>query len=83
MLKILYFARLREEFCLSFEEIPLPSVRTVADLKLWLSQRGEIWARELAPNRAVRAAINQEMANDEDPIHEGDEIALFPPVTGG
>ncbi|MDE3020729.1 MAG: molybdopterin converting factor subunit 1 [Pseudomonadota bacterium] len=83
MLRILYFARLRETFCLSFEEIPSESINTVSDLKFMLAQRGGVWSRELASDRAVRVAVNQEMAHDGDVIREGDEIALFPPVTGG
>ncbi|MBU6460109.1 MAG: molybdopterin converting factor subunit 1 [Proteobacteria bacterium] len=83
MLKVLYFARLREIFGIASEEISGVPLETVADLKEWLAHRGEVWSCELASDKVVRAAINQEMATDVDKIHDGDEIALFPPVTGG
>ncbi len=41
------------------------------------------WAAELAPGRAVRIAVNHDLAAPDTPIRPGDEVALFPPVTGG
>jgi len=56
---------------------------TVHDWGRPLMSRGGAWAHELDPARPVRAAVNQEMANPDTPVKEGDEVAFFPPVTGG
>lgn len=84
MITLLYFARLRETFGQSSEQVELPAqVKDVRSLTDWLRQRGGVWQDELAPARPVRVAINQDMANSETAVHDGDEIAFFPPVTGG
>ena len=82
---VLYLARLREAFGRRAETIELPSAGapTAGDLIDALRARGGVWAAELAAGRAVRIAINHEMSPPTAPIREGDEIALFPPVTGG
>jgi len=81
---VLYFARLKEAFDRGSERLQLPgSVSTVAALREHLRARGGAWENELAPGKAVRVAVNQEMADAETPLREGDEIAFFPPVTGG
>jgi molybdopterin synthase sulfur carrier subunit len=81
--RILYFARLREELGRSAEEIAAdPGVDSVAALASQLAARGGAWSRiSLASN--VRVAVNQEMADARTPIKAGDEVAFFPPVTGG
>lgn len=84
MITLLYFARLRESFGLSSEQVALPqSVNNIGALLDWLRQRGGNWQIELAPGKAVRFAVNQDMATIETSISDGDEIAIFPPVTGG
>lgn len=84
MLKLLYFARLRESLGASTEEIALPEgVSDIAGLMAWLAARGGIWQQEFAGCRLVRAAVNQELVPDTAMIKPGDEIAFFPPVTGG
>ena len=81
---ILYFARLREALGKGEEELVLPDgVATVGALADFLRQRGEIWASELGEGKAVRVAVNQDMAGPETSIKGGEEIAFFPPVTGG
>lgn len=81
---LLYFARLREAFGIDREEVTLPhEVRDVAALSRWLRDRGGAWAVELAPGRAWRVAVDQQMASAATALHEGAEIAVFPPVTGG
>jgi molybdopterin synthase sulfur carrier subunit len=81
---ILYFAWLRERVGASEEHLPLPaSVATVADLIAWLSDRGPGHASAFANPRTVRCAVNQEFADPATPIGPGDEVAFFPPVTGG
>ena len=84
MVTILYFARLREAFGTGSEQIALPvSVANVASLRETLVGRGGAWARELASSKNVRMAVNQDMASPDTPVRDGDEIAFFPPVTGG
>ena len=83
-LTLVYLARLREAFGTSSERIaPPPGVATVGALRTWLAERGGVWATELAPGRAVRIAVNHVLAAPDREIHAGDEVALFPPVTGG
>ena len=81
---LVYLARLREALGAASErtEVP-PDVNTVGALRAWLATRGGAWATELAPGRAVRVAVNHELAGADAPIRGGDEVALFPPVTGG
>ena len=84
MVTILYFARLREALGTAREELALPrGVVDLAGLRQVLIERGESWAQELAQSRSVRMAVNQDMANAGTPVKDGDEIAFFPPVTGG
>ena len=84
MITVLYFARLREALGLSSERIELPaSVRDLEGLRALLVARGGAWEQELAPSKPVRAAVNQTMAVGDVPVSDGDEVAFFPPVTGG
>ena len=81
---ILYFAWLRERVGASEERLTLPAgVRTVADLITWLAERGAGHASAFANRRTVRCAVNQDFAAPETLVHPGDEVAFFPPVTGG
>jgi sulfur-carrier protein len=83
-LTLVYLARLRETFGMATERLePPPEVTTVAALRIWLAARGGAWSTELAPGRAVRIAVNHELARPDTPLNAGDEVALFPPVTGG
>lgn len=84
MVTVLYFARLRERLGLDHETIVLPTgVACVADLRDWLMQRGGEWESALGADRSIRVAVNQDMARADTPIGDGDEVAFFPPVTGG
>lgn len=84
MITVLYFARLREALGTGSEQIVLPSaVGNLDGLRSLLIARGGAWAEELAPGRQIRVAVNQDMAAGDMPIADGDEIAFFPPVTGG
>ena len=84
MIRLIYLARLRDALGTSTESVDLPrDVATVHALLAWLSQRGGSWTHELAPGRAVRIAVNHDIAQNDTPIRAGDEVALFPPVTGG
>jgi molybdopterin synthase sulfur carrier subunit len=82
--RVLFFASLREKLGCGGEEIDAPpTVATVGALREHLRARGGAWAEVFAPTRAVRAALNQSMAQPGAHIKAGDEIAFFPPVTGG
>jgi molybdopterin synthase sulfur carrier subunit len=84
VITLLYFARLREALGTGREELALPSdISTLGTLRDHLSKRGEAWAKEMAVGRNLRAAVNQDIATADTPIKDGDEIAFFPPVTGG
>lgn len=82
--KVLYFAALREQLGTAGEEIELPAgVGTVAALRSHLRGRGGAWEFALAEGKLVRAALNQDMAPPAAALKAGDEVAFFPPVTGG
>jgi molybdopterin synthase sulfur carrier subunit len=79
--KILYFASLKEALGMAGESVELPAgVATVGALRDWLVSRGR---EKLASAKNLRCAVNQDMAGLDAPVREGDEIAFFPPVTGG
>ncbi len=82
-INVLYFASLREALGQSAETLTLPSNATVASLVEILRARGGAWAEALGANKRWRVAVNQEMAAFETPLQAGDEVAIFPPVTGG
>jgi molybdopterin synthase sulfur carrier subunit len=83
-MKILYFASIREKIGHGEDDAALPpGVATVADLVAWLQTRGPNYAGALADLRGVRVAVNQEHVKFDHPVRNDDEIALFPPVTGG
>lgn len=81
-INVLYFARLRETFGTGAEAVELAS-GTVADLIATLRGRGRPWADELDGSRAFRVAVNQDIAGPDTVLNERDEVAIFPPVTGG
>ena len=84
MVRLLYFARLREDLGCAEETIVLPpGVDTVAGLRAHLMARGSAWRHGLAQGRALQVAVNQDMAQPGTPVNPGDEVAFFPPVTGG
>ena len=84
MMKILYFAALRERMGQNEEDMALPKgVSTVADLVAFLHDRDPAGTAAFSRPALVRAAVNQEFAHLQTVIRDGDEIAFFPPVTGG
>jgi molybdopterin synthase sulfur carrier subunit len=83
-MKLLYFAGLKTKTGLAEEDVTPPAeVRTVAGLLAWLQDRGPDYAEAFADLDALRVAVNQEYARPVDPVGPDDEVALFPPVTGG
>ena len=83
-MKLLYFAWLRARVGCAEEEVELPAgVDDVAGLLGWLRQRGGGHAEALKDLRIVRVAVNQSYVGADHPVRESDEVALFPPVTGG
>ena len=82
-MKVLFFAGLREAIGRSAESLVLPAgITTVGALRDHLAARGEPWAA-LASARNLRFAVNQQMVGPEAPVADTDEVAFFPPVTGG
>ena len=83
-IKVLFFAKLRELFGTNQVDVTFTeSDNKVSDVLAALRQKGEVWAEELNENKSFRIAVNQEMVTEDVMINEGDEMALFPPVTGG
>ncbi len=83
-MKLLYFAWLKTKTGVTEEEVSPPAeVATVGALLTWLEGRGPEFADALSDRDAIRVAVNQEFAKNSDPIGPDDEVALFPPVTGG
>jgi molybdopterin synthase sulfur carrier subunit len=81
--KILYFAALREALGLPGEELELlPGITSVGELRSQLAKRGPPWLA-LETMKNLRVAVNQTMAAAETAVANGDEVAFFPPVTGG
>jgi molybdopterin synthase sulfur carrier subunit len=82
--KVFYFAGLREQLGKPGEELDVSlAVTTVAGLRTLLMSRGGAWQSALAQGKALRVAVNQEIAQPATPVKAGDEVAFFPPVTGG
>jgi sulfur-carrier protein len=86
MVTLLYFAGLRESVGCAREQVALPAsnaTATVSTLIDSLRSRDGRWTEAFAPGKQWRVAVNQQMADVATPIKPGDEIAFFPPVTGG
>jgi len=79
--RVLYFASLKEALGTGGEMVDLPTgVSTVGGLREWLAGQGRA---RLASASNLRCAVNQDMAGPDAAVADGDEIAFFPPVTGG
>lgn len=83
-LTILYFAWLRERVGVAEEALSPPeTVTTVAELAAWLAGLDDRHAAAFKDRQTVRCAVNQEFADPSTVLRPGDEVAFFPPVTGG
>jgi molybdopterin synthase sulfur carrier subunit len=83
-MKILYFAWVREVVGKSEEDLVMPEkINTVQGLVLWLKQQDNVYRKAFADDVVVRVAVNQEYVNLDCFISDSDEVAFFPPVTGG
>lgn len=81
---VLYFAWLRERVGAAQEQVELPaSVGTVGELVDWLATRSARHRAAFENRAVVRCAVNQDFADPSAPVRPGDEVAFFPPVTGG
>ena len=79
--RILYFAGLKEALGMAGETVDLPAgVTSVGALRDWLVGQGRA---ALGTAKNLRCAVNQDMAGLDAAVRDGDEIAFFPPVTGG
>jgi len=84
MLTIRMFARLREAAGRGMWSMALPpGIATVDALRVHLAATEPALATALASQGGIRAAVNQQMAGPATPVRDGDEVAFFPPVTGG
>jgi molybdopterin converting factor subunit 1 len=84
MVRVLYFAWLRERAGQAEEHLTLPpGVETVGALAAWLRARDAVGAAVFSELAVIRAAVNQAFAAPDAALKDGDEVAFFPPVTGG
>ena len=83
-MQMLYFGWVRQRIGLPAETVAPPDdVRDVDGLIDWLSGRSDAYAEALRNREALRVAVNQELCEFDAPVSVGDEVALFPPMTGG
>ena len=81
-LRLKYFAMVREDIGQGTEEVH-SNAAAVGALRDELIARGGAYAQSLARGRAIRVSLNKTMCEESALLHEGDEVAFFPPVTGG
>jgi sulfur-carrier protein len=83
-MKLVYFAWLRERIGTGEEHRDIPDhVKSGGDLIAWLATLGDEYASALAVPGVIRVAVNQEIIRSDELIAGANEIALFPPMTGG
>ena len=84
MVRLVYFAWVRERIGKAHEDVVLPaSVVTIGDLIAWLIQRGEEYAHAFEAAKTIRAALDRVHVKHDAPVAGAREIAFFPPMTGG
>ena len=83
-MKLLYFAWVRNKVGIAEEDITLPrDINDMAGVLAWLRGRSDGFADALSDTAVIRFAVNQEIADLDQPVTDQDEVALFPPMTGG
>ena len=83
-MKLLYFAWIRVKMGTSHEIVDPPStVENVQNLIDWIVRRNSVSSETFSDLTTIRVAVNQEYVGLDHPIKPGDEVAFFPPVTGG
>lgn len=84
MIHLRYFAHLREALNCESESIEWRvELASVDGIKHFLSQRSPHWQQALTGDATIIAAVNQQLATAESTVNDGDQVAFFPPVTGG
>jgi molybdopterin synthase sulfur carrier subunit len=82
MIKVVFFAALREQLNCSQLSLDSKNITTVSDIKEHLANKDEQWQQVFA-NSSLLSAVNHDMVSEDQIIKSGDEVAFFPPVTGG
>jgi sulfur-carrier protein len=82
MIKVLFFAQLREQLQCSELQVAEPGIKTIQQLRDFLIQQNPHWAVFLM-NEKLLMAVNQTIKKASQNLQSGDEVAFFPPVTGG
>lgn len=82
MVKVLFFARLREQLATESLEVELTADMTVEIIRQHLAQKSPLWQKTLNADNLL-VAVNQQITDWSHSINDGDEVAFFPPVTGG
>ncbi|MCP4986902.1 MAG: molybdopterin converting factor subunit 1 [Colwellia sp.] len=82
MIKIVFFAALREQLDCAELSVAADDVKSVADIKQLLSDKDERWQQTFS-NASLLTAVNHDMVDSSHSVKSGDEVAFFPPVTGG
>lgn len=82
MITVLFFAQLKEQLKTSELKLDIATPCTVAQVQAKITQENPNWQSAL-DNRTLLAAVNQDMVQSDHSVNNGDEVAFFPPVTGG
>ena len=83
-MKVLYFSWIKDKLGKSHEEIQIKDkINTINDLIILLKNTNETYKEVFEDTSSIKVSINMEVARFEDSIHDNDEIAFFPPMTGG
>ncbi|AOW76736.1 molybdopterin synthase sulfur carrier subunit [Colwellia sp. PAMC 20917] len=82
MIKVIFFAALREQLGSAGTEISADLATTVAEVKVALGEKNNDW-QDYLTNNSLLCAVNHQMVNNDFLVKAGDEVAFFPPVTGG
>lgn len=82
MINVVFFAALREQLGCAQLSLAAADIKTVNDIKRLLSEKDELWQQTFA-NSSLLSAVNHDMVDGEHLVKPGDEVAFFPPVTGG